>query len=286
MTLQAEVPPASGRPHDPAPSAPSALSHHAGPALRLIDVAVGYGSSPVLAGVSFGVGAGEWLAVIGPNGAGKSTLLKAIIGALPFDGSIEVGGRGGAARRIGYVPQKPILPLGMTTAEYVLLGRTAHLSWFQSESSNDRRRVADVLDQLDLASMAGRPVTELSGGEGQRATLARALVQEASILVLDEPTSALDLAHQITVLELVDELRRSHDLAVVTAMHDLTIASRFADRLLLVADGEQAAMGPPAEVLTRALLTKFYRTPVTVMDGPDGGLVVVPLRTPPPGRAP
>lgn len=255
------------------------------PALVVNDLDVRYGKTLVVREVSFTVDAGEWLAVIGPNGAGKSTLLKALVGVLPFGGSIEVepGGRVGrssAARRIGYVPQQPILPLGMTTAEYVLLGRTAHLGWFQSESKKDRASVMRVLQQLDLGSMAGRPVTELSGGEGQRATLARALVQEASILVLDEPTSALDLAHQISVLELVDELRAEHDLAVITAMHDLTIASRFADRLLLVADGAPAALGTPQQVLTESLLTTHYKTPVTVMDGPDGGLVVVPLRTP------
>ncbi len=258
-------------------------------ALRLQDVGVGYGDTAVVSDISFDLPVGQWLAVIGPNGAGKSTLLRAIVGVLQFSGTIEVAGsrsgdagrraRTSTAKRIGYVPQKPILPLGMSTAEYVLLGRTAHLNWFQSESRRDRQRVHEVLEQLDLASMAGRPVTELSGGEGQRATLARALVQEASVLVLDEPTSALDLAHQITVLELVDSLRREHDLTVVTAMHDLSIASRFADRLLLVADGGPAALGTSAQVLTEPLLTRHYNTPVTVMEGPDGGLVVVPLRT-------
>ena len=275
------------RPTDRPAVRPGSGGGPAAPALRLADVGVGYGGAPVLSGVSFAVEAGRWLAVIGPNGAGKSTLLKAIVGAVGFDGTIELEGRGrgrggGAeAHRIGYVPQQPILPLGMTTAEYVLLGRTAHLGWFRAESGRDRRRVADVLEQLDLGAMAARPVTELSGGEAQRASLARALVQEASVLVLDEPISALDLAHQISVLELVDELRRTHRLAVVTAMHDLTIAGRFADRLLLVADRRQQALGSPEQVLTAELLTRQYRTPVTVLDGPDGGIVVVPLRTPP-----
>ncbi|MGH1490353.1 MAG: ABC transporter ATP-binding protein [Acidimicrobiales bacterium] len=252
-------------------------------ALSLHDVSAGYKGNPVVSGVSFGVDPGGWVAIIGPNGAGKSTVLKAIVGLLDFEGSIIVGGQDRRGDRklgakIGYVPQRPILPLGMTTAEYVLLGRTAHLGWLQSESKHDRQRVMDVLEQLDLAPMAGRSVSELSGGEGQRVTLARALVQEATVLVLDEPTSALDLAHQISVLEVVDSLRREHDLAVVTAIHDLSIASRFADRLVLVADGGSPAIGTPAEVLTESTLSRYYGTPVAVMDGPDGGLVVLPLR--------
>ncbi len=260
-------------------------------ALALDDVAVGYGDADAVLGVSFRVAPGQWLAVIGPNGAGKSTVLRAVAGVLRFRGRIEVGGRphrnrAETARQVAYVPQLPILPIGMTTAEYVMLGRTAHLSMLRSESAADRRRVAAVLDHLDLSAMAGRPVDALSGGEAQRATLARALVQEASVLVLDEPTSALDLAHQISVLELVDRLRAAHRLAVVTAMHDLSIASRFADRLLLMADGRPVATGPAAEVLTEPVLSRYYRTPVSVMAGPDGGVLVVPLRSKGSGPAP
>lgn len=263
--------------------ASSAGAPATGAMLRLTDVSISYGKTTVVDSVSLELAAGEWLAVIGPNGAGKSTVLKAIAGVLPFDGTIEVDGaahrtRTVAPRTVGYVPQQPALPLGMTTAEYVLLGRTAHLRWLQSESATDRAKVTEVLEQLDLGSLAHRPITELSGGEAQRATLARVLVQEATILVLDEPTSALDLAHQIAVLELVDDLRSDHDLTVVTAVHDLTIASRFADRLALVADGKAVAIGTPAEVLTEDVLTHYYRTPVTVSPGPDGGVVVIPLR--------
>ena len=102
---------------------------------------------------------------------------------------------------------------------------------------------------------------------------------DADILVLDEPTSALDMANQIAVLELVDELRREHGLAVVTALHDLTIASRFADRLMLMADAKLVAVGDPSDVLTENVLSRYYQTPVSVMEGPDGGVIVVPLRT-------
>ena len=234
-------------------------------ALLLEDLAVHYGGQAAVREVTLTVDPGQWVAVIGPNGAGKSTVLRAIVGVAAFTGRLELaggvvearagvirralgrdraGGRG-AARRVAYVPQQPVLPEGMTVAEYVLLGRTAHLGLLRSESAADRQRVARVLDDLDLGDQAARPMTELSGGEGQRATLARALVQEASILILDEPTSALDLGHQVGVLELIDRLRRERDLAVVTALHDLTVASRFADHLLLLADGAPVASGPP-----------------------------------------
>lgn len=252
-------------------------------AVRLDGVGVGYGADPVIAGVSLDVAAGEWLALIGPNGAGKSTLLKALVGVLGHDGRIEIdgdvhNGRSGAGRQIAYVAQQPVLPAGMTTVEYALLGRTAHLGWFGSETRCDRHQVADILERLGLAELAARPVDQLSGGEAQRAALARALVQETTILALDEPTSALDLAHQIGILELIDELRHERDLAVVTAIHDLSTASRFADRVALLADGGLAAIGSVAEVLTEERLSHHYETPVTVIDGPDGGLLVVPRR--------
>jgi iron complex transport system ATP-binding protein len=254
-----------------------------GPVLRLEDVSVSYGRRPVVRDVSFELGPGRWLAIIGPNGAGKSTLLRALVGVVAHRGVIEIGGVGRRVRdtgvpRVAYVPQHPGRPDGMTTAEYVLLGRTAHLGLLRSESGADRRRVAEVLEQMGLSDQADREMAELSGGEAQRASLARALVQEASILVLDEPTSSLDLGHQLAALELIDRLRRELDLAVVTAMHDLTEAGRFADQLLLLADGRPVALGPPAEVLTEPVLSRYYRTPVSVLDGPDGTAVVVPRR--------
>ena len=268
------------------------------PALRLEHLAVHYGDHAAVSEVTLTLEPGQWLAVIGPNGAGKSTVLRAIVGVAPFSGRLEFAGaavepgqgragrwRGrsptipsGASRRVAYMPQHPVLPEGMTTAEYVLLGRTAHLGLLRSESAGDRRRVAEVLDELDLGEEAGRPMSELSGGEAQRATLARALLQEASILVLDEPTSALDLGHQIAVLELIDRLRHEHGLAVVTALHDLTVAGRFADRLLLLSGGSPVASGTPAEVLTEDVLSRYYRTPVSILEGPGGTAVVVPLR--------
>jgi iron complex transport system ATP-binding protein len=163
----------------------------------------------------------------------------------------------------------------MTVGEYVLLGRTAHLRWLERESARDRMIVDSVLRRLGLLGFADRMVTELSGGEAQRTVIARALAQQAPVMLLDEPTSALDLGHQVAVLELVDDLRRSEDLTVVAAMHDLTTAARFADRLVLIDAGSVVASGAVEAVLDAVLLSKVYATPLTVRRI-DGDLVVLP----------
>jgi iron complex transport system ATP-binding protein len=230
----------------------------------------------------------EVVGLIGPNGAGKSTLLRAVAGLVAHDGTVRfrVGsapssrfaGARDRARVVAYVAQRPTMPPGMTLAEYALLGRTAHLGWFAAEGRIDREIVAEVLDRLELSGLAGRPVTELSGGEVQRATLARALAQQSPLLLLDEPTSALDLGHQITVLELVDQLRRERGLTVVSAMHDLSAAARFAEKIALLDQGRVVETGEPDAVLTESVLSRFYRTAVQVLVGGDGRPVVVPLR--------
>ncbi len=261
----------------------------AGRRLVLTDVSVRYHEATVLDQVTLSAFAGDWLAVIGPNGSGKSTLLKAIAGIVEHEGTIDFRlydarlgvsdrpGRAQPSRLVAYVPQSPVLPPGMTTAEYVLMGRTSHLRWYQFESGRDRDLVGQTLADLDLADMAARPVAELSGGESQRVALARAIVQQASVLVLDEPTSALDLAHQLAVLELVDELRERYGLIVVSSMHDLTIASRHADQVLLLKEGRPAVQGRPTDVLTPDILSDHYGVTVSVLPDPSGGVIVVPV---------
>ncbi len=246
-----------------------------GRVLRCRDLAVAYGSSTVLGPIDLAVESGGWLGLIGPNGAGKTTLLLAMAGLVEHRGHVELdNGRAPTATDLAVVPQTPVLPPGMSVAEYVLLGRTAHLGWLARESQVDRRIVAAVLRRLELARFADRPVTDLSGGEAQRVVVARALAQKAPILLLDEPTSALDLGHQAEVLELVDELRRSDGLTVIAAMHDLTTAARFADRLALLQDGRLVADGPPPTVLDAETLSEVYATPLSVRTS-DGDLVVL-----------
>ena len=254
--------------------------------IRLDAVSVRFGSGPrVVDALTEHVKAGEWLALLGPNGAGKSSALRAIAGLLPHQGRVEVDGRATStltrrqlARAVAYVPQHPELPGHMTVADYVLLGRTAFIGYFGVEGRRDRAICSDLLDQLELTDFAPRRLDTLSGGELQRLVLARALAQEAPALLLDEPTSALDIGHQQQALELVDRLRRDHGLTVLSAMHDLTLASQFADRLVLLQRGVVVARGPASDVLTESNIATHYGATVRVLEGDDGRIVVVPMR--------
>ncbi len=254
-------------------------------ALALEQLSVTLGGARVLDGFSAEVGNGEWVALIGPNGAGKTTALRAVAGLLPYEGRVHVlkdDARGLArkhlARRVALVPQVPLIPGDITVRAYVLLGRTPHLGYLGSERRTDHRAVDAALDQLDLLPFSQRRLDTLSGGERQRATLARALAQDAPILLLDEPTAALDMGRQQQVLEIVDALRTSRGLTVLSTMHDLTLAGQYADRLLLLDGGRLVAAGSAEEVLTRALITEHYGAEVDVVDAAGSGFVVVPVR--------
>lgn len=246
---------------------------------------VRYGSREAVYAFTDQVRPGEWLCLIGPNGAGKSSVLRAIAGLAPHRGTITVDGAPLSARSprrraalVAYVPQAPLMPDDMTGMEYVLLGRNPYIGYFGSETKHDRALVADVLQRLDLHEFAGRRLGTLSGGERQRLVIARAVAQEAPILLLDEPTSALDIGHQQQALELVDRLRRDHGLTVVSAMHDLTLAGLYADRLALLHQGHVVATGDAAHVLRPETLSEFYGVSVSVHHEPDGTVVVVPNR--------
>ena len=254
-------------------------------ALALRDVSVELGGSRVLDGVSGSVEAGEWVTVIGPNGAGKSTLLRAVAGLVPRRGAVEIRGDDGAAlgrrelaRRVALVPQLPELPPGMTVAEYVLLGRTPHLGYLAREGGNDLEVADAALVRLDLVDFAGRKLGTLSGGERQRVVLARAFAQQTPILLLDEPTSALDIGRGQQALELVDVLRREAGLTVLAAMHDLTLAGQYADRLLLLDRGRVVAAGVVDDVLRDELISRHYGASVRVLRDDDGSIVVLPVR--------
>ena len=246
-------------------------------AVRSLDVVLD--GAPVLRGVDLQASAGEWVNVIGPNGAGKTTLLRALLGLVPFRGEISIDGlddrrRAARARALAYVPQAPVIPPGMLVADYVLLGRTPHRGIFAAETASDRRIAAEVLDRLDLAGFGERAVQSLSGGERQRAVLARALAQQAEILLLDEPTTALDLGHQQDVLELVDALRRERGLTVIATLHDLTLAARYGDRIAILANGKVVEAGRPVEVLTVRSIAAHFGASVRIVDDPEGPVIV------------
>ena len=252
--------------------------------LVLDGVSVTLGGVRVVKEVDASFADGEWTVVIGPNGAGKTTLLRAIAGLVPYDGSISLFGRETStirrrdlARLVAVVPQDPATPPWMTVSEYVLLGRTPHLGYLAKESSADVAAAERALHRLDLVGYAERLLGTLSGGERQRVVVARALAQEAPVVLLDEPTSALDIGHQQQALELLDALRADVGLTLVAAMHDLTLAAQYADRMILLDAGRVIADGAPAEVLTEARLTRHYQASVRVLEV-DGRVAVLPRR--------
>jgi len=253
-------------------------------AIELRGVSVQLGGRTVVDRIDAAVADGEWLALIGPNGAGKTTLLRAICGLVPFAGSISLGGRSIAqlrrvelARLIAVVPQEPSTPPWMTAGEYVLLGRTPHLGPLAKEGRRDREAAARALARLDLLGYEERRLGTLSGGEKQRVVVARALAQEARIVLLDEPTAALDIGHQQQAFDLLDLLRAESGLTLVAAMHDLTLAAQYADRMVLLDAGRVAADGVPHDVLTEALIGSHFGASIDVVPVGDR-LAVIPRR--------
>ncbi|BBX27718.1 ABC transporter ATP-binding protein [Mycolicibacterium alvei] len=256
-------------------------------AVTCADLTVVRREATVLDAVNLTVSAGEWVSVVGPNGAGKTTLLHVLAGLVPdakVSGRVRVTGldplavrRRQIAAAVALMPQRPIVPEGVSVTELIDLGRTPHTSRFGASSAVDRDVVAGVIERLDLRDIAARPATELSGGELQRVVLARALAQQPSVLMLDEPTSALDVGHQQQVLELVDALRVADGITVIAAMHDLTLAGQYAERMVMLAAGRVVADGTPAEVLTAQRIAEVYQARVEVVER-GGGVAVLPVR--------
>jgi iron complex transport system ATP-binding protein len=252
--------------------------------VRLAGIGVRLEGRDVVRDVTVDVPSGGWLGVLGPNGAGKSTLLRAVAGLVEHVGLVELDGRDTAimsrreiAARVAMVSQTPVVPDGITVADYVLLGRTPHISYFGNGGWDDLAAVGEVVEALDLGGVAARPMRSLSGGEAQRVFVARALAQEPSLLLLDEPTTSLDVGRQQDVLELVEHLRRERGVTVISALHDLSLAGQFADELLLLHEGAAVAAGSPRTVLTEEIVRAFYGAEVRLVSV-DGDEVVIPVR--------
>jgi len=251
--------------------------------LGVSQICFSYDGQVVLADLSLQVGAGERIAIIGPNGAGKTTFLRLLSGTRsPNRGSISLDGRPLAtvprrevARKIAVVPQEVTIPFAFTAREVVELGRTPHLRWLGGFRSQDQRAVEQAMDLTDTTHLSDRIIHELSGGERQRVIIAMALAQEPEILLLDEPTHLLDIARQAEILDLISELNVSRGLTVMAAIHDLNLAGRYFNRILILHRGTVLAEGPPEAVLRVEIIEKAYGGPVEIVQRGNGYAPIV-----------
>lgn len=251
--------------------------------IRIRDVEFSYASVPILKNICMEVAESEILGIIGPNGAGKSTLLRCIDRILsPQKGTIFLNERDISkmsrleiAKRMGYIPQSTTQVFPATVFETVLMGRRPHISWRCNE--RDVEKVLEVLHLPDLEGLAMRDINELSGGQQQKVFIARALVQEPDVLLLDEPTSNLDIKHQLEVMDIIKEIARKRGISAIMAIHDLNLAARYADRLIMMKNGMIYAAGEHFSVLTPENIREVYGVEVEVSKH-NGRPFLIPLR--------
>ncbi len=236
------------------------------PLLDAHGIRSGYGGCEVLRGIDLEVHEGEVLSVVGPNGCGKSTLLRAVTGLIPlYSGEVRMGGTRlqnlsakERARRCAVQPQVEAPMFDYTVGQFVLLGRHPHQHLLASATDEDRVAVAQALGQTDLRGFEQRSIRSLSTGEWQRTLFARALAQDAPLLLLDEPAAHLDPGHRFAVHTLLRSLAREHGRAVLCVSHDLNLAAEFSDRMMIMSKGTVSACGTPQEVMTEANLREAF----------------------------
>ena len=251
------------------------------------DLSVRLGEAEVLHEVSMVVGAGEFLSVIGPNGAGKSTLLRCLDGILePSAGRVFIDGRRivdfgrrELARTVSYVPQPDAGPLDYSVRSFVEMGRFPHISAWAALTETDVEAVNGAMELTGVTDLVDRSMSSLSGGERQRVSIAAALAQGGSILLLDEPTSFLDYRHQVQILDLLDRLHHESGLTIVAVTHDLNSTVASSDSVVALKDGRIAATGRPAELLDTDVLGAIYDADFRLIEGGHRGFpLVLPAR--------
>jgi len=266
-------------------STPTTTTLQTTPVLQATGLSVAYDGRTVIHDLDLDITAGRITTFIGANGSGKSTLLKALGRILrPSAGQVRLDGTPitdlptkQVARRLALLPQIPTAPAGTTVRDLVMRGRNPHQTWARPWSADDARIVAATLADTGLTDVADRDVASLSGGQRQRVWIALVVAQQAATLLLDEPTTYLDLAHQLSVLRLIRRINTETATTVVMVLHDLSLAARYSDRLVVLHEGAIVADGPPADVLTpETLLSAFDLHARVIPDPVTGTPLVVP----------
>ena len=244
--------------------------------IKIEDLNVRIGQRNILTNINIEIEDGKWTCLVGPNGAGKTTLLKSLLGSQAYSGSIADSGVEvfkNHDRNVAFVPQHPQIPIGMSVSEYVMLGRSKRDGW-GNESNKSRNLVADILQVTGLFGMQSQFVSQLSGGEMQRALIARALVQEPTLILLDEPTSALDLHHQIAVLNNIELLKES-GVTIISTMHDITLAAMYAEKIVVMHQGKVLLNGTSDFVIHSPELKTAFENRINVFTLDSGRPVIV-----------
>ena len=246
------------------------------PLLAVEGMGFSYSRRPIFDGLNMEVAEGEFLGLVGPNGSGKTTLLKIISGVLSqYKGSLRIKNREAnrliprdRARLVATVQQNPAVPPGFTTLDVVLMGRNPYLGLFQWEGRGDIELCRSAMEMTTSLEFVGRPVSTLSGGELQRVFIARALAQQAPLLLLDEPTAHLDIGFQSSVMDVVQSIRRDARITVLAAMHDLSLAAQYCDRIAVLHKGQILTIGKPDEVITSEVISTAFGAEVSVLRHP------------------
>jgi iron complex transport system ATP-binding protein len=246
------------------------------PMVELVAVHADYGATRILSKLDLMIGRGERVAIVGPNGAGKSTLLRVITGLLPAsDGEVRLTGEpvralshDQIARRVAVVPQVAALPFSARVEEIVALGRLPHENPFRGPRERDRAAISAAIDRVGLGRLVDRDARQLSLGERQLVLVAVAVAQQAPIIVLDEPTVHLDIRHQVDVMELLVDLNRRDGATLIAVLHDLGLAARYFERVVVMANGRTAADGPPASALSREVVREVFGVDPEVLATP------------------
>ena len=258
--------------------------------LRIENIECRYGSTKVLENISFDASGGNFIGLIGPNGSGKTTLLRSISRILrPHVGTVFLDGRDvyslkikEVAKKVAVVPQDTVTSaFSFTALEMVLMGRTPHLGWLESEGKKDYAMAENAMRITNTWHLVDRPFTELSGGEKQQVIIARALAQEPKVLLLDEPTTHLDINHQVEILNLIKKLSEKEKLTIIAVFHDLNLAAQYCDYLILLNQGEIESIGAPEVVLTPKNIKRVYHAEVLVKRHPiTNSLYLIPFSSP------
>ncbi|HOU70992.1 MAG TPA: ABC transporter ATP-binding protein [Methanothrix sp.] len=251
--------------------------------LQAKEIVFGYTSNTILDNVNFEIAPSKLVTIVGPNGSGKSTLIKCIDRiASPQGGSILIDrkdvtkmSRMDLARYLSYVPQSSVRIFPTNVFDTILMGRRPHIGWMGSD--RDEKKVWEVLRLLDIEKLAMSNFSELSGGQQQKVLIARALVQEAEVMLLDEPTSNLDIWHQLDVMNIIRDVVRKKEITAIMALHDLNLASYYSDRIIMMKKGRIVAAGDPQSVITEENIASVYRVEAAITSLSERP-VIMPLR--------